>query len=115
MSKSVKLIIGILSIWPFVYILMFFGFAIYLMTIFSLPGDAQPNLAYSSIFIIHILTIIETFGLITFYIINVFRNDRVNKDMKILWAIVLFLGSMIAMPIYWYLYIWRKPKEQVIQ
>jgi cytosine/uracil/thiamine/allantoin permease len=49
-------------------------------------------------------------ALLTFYIINVFRNDRVNKDMKILWAVVLFFGNFVAMPVYWYLYIWRDPK-----
>jgi hypothetical protein len=40
--------------------------------------------------------------------VNVFRNDRVDKDKKVLWAVVLFMGNMIAMPIYWYLYIWRE-------
>jgi len=25
-----------------------------------------------------------------------------------LWANVIFLGDMIAMPIYWYLYIWKE-------
>lgn len=59
---------------------------------------------------IHLLTMIIIVALLTFYIINVFRNDRVNKDMKILWAVILFFGSFIAMPIYWYLYIWRDPK-----
>jgi hypothetical protein len=45
--------------------------------------------------------------LMVIYIVNVFKNDRVDKDKKVLWAIVLFMGSMIAMPIYWYLYIWK--------
>jgi hypothetical protein len=44
----------------------------------------------------------------------VFRNDRVNKDMKVLWAVVLFMGSFIAMPIYWYLYIWRDVPSPLI-
>jgi cytosine/uracil/thiamine/allantoin permease len=47
-------------------------------------------------------------ALMVFYIVNVFRNDRVDKDKKALWAVVLFMGNMIAMPIYWYLYIWRE-------
>jgi hypothetical protein len=39
--------------------------------------------------------------------VNVFRNDQVEKDKKVLWAVVIFMGNMIAMPIYWYLYIWK--------
>jgi hypothetical protein len=48
-------------------------------------------------------------ALTVFYIVNVFRNERVDKDKKVLWAVVLFMGNMIAMPIYWYLYIWKEP------
>jgi hypothetical protein len=46
--------------------------------------------------------------------VNVFRNERVNNDKKVLWAVVLFMGGMIAMPIYWYLYIWRDEKGPAI-
>lgn len=34
-------------------------------------------------------------GLTVFYMVNVFRNDRVEKDKKVLWAVVLFMGNMI--------------------
>jgi len=34
--------------------------------------------------------------------------DLIDKDKKVLWAVVIFMGSMIAMPIYWYLYIWKQ-------
>ncbi len=44
------------------------------------------------------------------YIVNVFRNDWVEKDKKALWAVVLFLWHMVAMPVYWHLYIWHDPK-----
>jgi hypothetical protein len=58
---------------------------------------------------LHVFTMLAGIALIVFYIVNVFRNDRVDKDKKALWAVVLFMGSMIAMPIYWYLYIWPEP------
>ena len=38
-------------------------------------------------------------ALTVFYMVNVFRNDRVDKDKKVLWAVVIFMGSIIAMPI----------------
>jgi hypothetical protein len=46
-------------------------------------------------------------GLLVFYIRHVFQNDRMQEDRKMLWAVVLFLGNALAMPIYWYLYIWK--------
>ena len=48
-------------------------------------------------------------ALTVFYIVNVFKNNRIENDKKVLWAIVLFMGNMIAMPIYWYIYIWKEP------
>ena len=52
-------------------------------------------------------------ALTIYYMVNVFRNDQVDKDKKVLWAVVLFMGNMIAMPIYWYLYIWKEPALSV--
>jgi hypothetical protein len=42
-----------------------------------------------------------------FYIIDLFRNDRVPRDKRALWGITLFSAAPIAMPIYWLHYIWR--------
>jgi len=46
------------------------------------------------------------------YIKNVFKNERISQDKKALWVVVLFLGGFVAMPIYWYLYIWKEPKQK---
>jgi len=109
MRKSTKLLIGIATLWPLLYMVLFFGFMFYM--IFPLWNGAEPDeKLFFIIFPIHMLTMIVVVALEVFYIVNVFRNDRVNKDMKVLWAIVLFMGNMIAMPIYWFLYIWREPK-----
>ena len=48
------------------------------------------------------------FGLIAIYIYDHFHNDKVDKDKKALWAVVLFFGNIIVMPVYWYLYVWRE-------
>jgi hypothetical protein len=108
MKKPLKLLLGIATLWPFAYLVLFFV-AIF-STIFFVPGSegqtgAPPLIAL--ILPLHLLTMIAIMALMVFYIVNVFRNDRVEKDKKALWAVVLFMGNMIAMPIYWYLYIWK--------
>ena len=60
---------------------------------------------------LHFLTIFEIFVLSVIYIVHVFKTDRVAQDKKALWAVVLFLGNMIAMPFYWYLFIWKEQKQ----
>ena len=110
MGKSGKILLGAATLWPIVY--MFIFFILIFATVLFRPepgegGGAPPMIAW--IFGLHILTMLLIMGLTVFYIVDVFRNNRVEKDKKALWAIVIFLGNMIGMPIYWYLYIWKDP------
>ena len=110
MQKSTKVLLGIASIWPIVYMFLFIG--LFFTAILFGPGPAepgsgiQPGLAF--IFGLHLLTMVLILALTVFYIVDIFRNDRVEKDKKALWAIVIFMGNAIAMPIYWYLYFWKE-------
>jgi hypothetical protein len=116
MKKSTKVLLGIATIWPLIYLMLFIAFMLSLFFLMSsgapAPGEtggegALPILPIL-LFSLHSLTILWVWALIAFYVVNVFKNDRVDKDKKALWAVVLFMGHMIAMPIYWYLYIWRE-------
>lgn len=111
MKKPTKILVGLASLWPFVYMILFFIF--FLSSFFFLsasPGqEFGPPVGFIVIFLLHLLTMLWIMALTIFYIVNVFRNERVDKDKKALWAVVLFMGNMIAMPIYWYLYIWKEP------
>lgn len=103
MKQGSKVLLAAATIWPFLYVLLFIGVAI--LSFFV--RDNGPGFVWAIILPLHLLTMLVIFGLTAFYIVNVFRNDRVNKDMKALWAVVIFMGSIFAMPVYWYLYIWR--------
>ena len=108
MSKTIKLLLGLVTIWPFTYLILFF---ITILSFVFLSRGAEtssgPPPLIGIIFPLHLLTMLVIMALTVFYIVNVFRNERVVKDQKVLWAVVLFLGSVMAMPIYWYLYIWK--------
>ena len=110
MKKSSKILLAAATIWPLIYMLLFMGF----MFASFLSSD-EPGALWAIIIPLHLLSMLLIMGLTVFYIVNVFRNDRVNKDMKVLWAVVLFMGSLLAMPIYWYLYIWRDAPEALQQ
>jgi len=114
MKKTGKILLGIASLWPITYMVIFFSFFIFnfLRIMSGSTTGNHGNLPSWTIliFILHMVTMLWIFVLLVIYIIDVFKNDKVDKDKKALWAIVLFFGNMIAMPIYWYLYIWREPK-----
>jgi hypothetical protein len=102
-SRIGKIFLGLLTILPIAYMFYFFSFA------FSNFG-AQPQIfdeqQFNMIFKLHIGAMVLTFGLLIFYIVHLFRTEIVANDKKALWAVVLFFGNMIAMIVYWFLYIW---------
>ena len=113
LGKPAKIIVGLLTLWPLLYIFVFFAFMFTM--VFTIPhqttGQGVPA-PFVVIFALHLFTIFFMFGLVAFYIYYLFKTDRVPQDKKALWAVVLFLGNMIAMPVFWYLYIWREPEAQ---
>jgi hypothetical protein len=46
------------------------------------------------------------------YVVYLFKTDRVPVEQKALWATVIILGHMLAMPVFWYLHVWREPKKK---
>jgi glucan phosphoethanolaminetransferase (alkaline phosphatase superfamily) len=112
MQKPTKVLLAVATLWPIVYMFIFIAF--FFSAFFWGPGSAETGTgtgmppAMALFFLVHLLTMLFVLALTVFYIVNIFRNDRVEKDKKARWAIVIFMGSAIAMPIYWYLYIWKE-------
>ncbi|MHC4568070.1 MAG: hypothetical protein ACYTE3_20200 [Planctomycetota bacterium] len=112
MSRGKAITLGIFTAWPFVYVVLFMCmmFGMVMPGLWGgRPWGAPP--AFGIIFPLHLLTMFEIPALLVIYIVYLFRTSRVAQDKKVLWAVVLFLGHMIAMPVFWYLYIWKEPKE----
>lgn len=112
MSKPLKLLVGVLSIWPILYILLLFALVASSFVWMSRTDAAQtgpsagPPAVFAVLFAGHLATILVILGLFAFYIVYLFKTDRVPPEKKGLWAAMLFLGTMIAMPVFFYLYVW---------
>jgi len=98
------------SLWPIVYMILFMGvmFSQVLMMDFGnqAPLGHLPTMI-NIIFPLHFLTMIWIFVLVAIYIKHIFKTGVVPQEKKALWAVVIFMGNMVAMPVYWYLYIWK--------
>ena len=114
MSRGKAIALGVFTAWPLVYVIVFVAI---MFTDFVAdfsgwgPGTDRP-LMFRIIFPLHLLTMLELWGLLLIYILYLFRTDRVARDKKALWAVVLLLGNMVAMPVFWHLYIWRRPDRE---
>ena len=117
MTRSNKILLGIATIWQPVYIFLFIAF-IFSMMAFS-AGQPDPSFGpffgagFFVIFIVHFLTIMLGLGLTIYYIIHAIKNDSLESNMKAMWAVLFFIGGIIAEPIYWYLHIWKASEEPV--
>ena len=115
MKKTTKILLAIASVLPFLYIIFFFVFMLSAFPLGRFDSRADMD-TFENIFRVilplHILAMLLITGLTIFYMVNVFRNDRVHKDKKALWAVVLFLGNVIAFPVYWYYYIWPEGDDK---
>jgi lipopolysaccharide export LptBFGC system permease protein LptF len=72
----------------------------------SKPGTFF-TVGFVGLFAAHLFTILLTIVLMPLYIILAVKNDYIDQTMKIMWAVLICMVGMFAMPVYWYLYIWR--------
>jgi hypothetical protein len=110
MTKSRALALAGVTLWPIIYMFLFMG-VISSQVLFmdaTTPSPGEIPIMMKIIFPLHFFTMIWIFVLIAIYIRHIFKTNAVIQDKKALWAVVIFLGNIIAMPIYWYLYIWKK-------
>src|SRR2546425_12275989 len=110
LNRPVALVVAILTLAPWAYFVFFLA---HFMSRFpTMPSPTAPAeqffQEFETIFRIQMLVMALVLALMAFYIVHLFRTDRVPADKKALWAVVLFLGNLLAMPVYWYLYMWPK-------
>ena len=110
LSRTKKILLGIASVWPVVYIFLFIAFIFGMVALSGMGGgDLGPAFGggFMVLMVVHMLTIFGSLALTVFYIIHAVKNPRLDSNMRVIWIVLFFFGGMIAEPIYWYLQIWR--------
>lgn len=100
MRTVAKLLLGITTTLPLLYILYFM----------SMFGDLGGSMEF--MFSLHsatmALSLLLTMGLVTHAL-----SSKVEEGKnKLMWALLLMMGNMLFFPIYFYLRIWRQPTSE---
>ncbi len=106
-----KVALGLLTLWPLVYSLFFVVafLALFLSTDFAIGS----TLVSRRMIIVHLGTILLSFALIAIYLVHLFRSGDANQNTRLIWVVLFLTGfGFLAMPIYWYLYIWRGTSQE---
>lgn len=98
MSKSTKILVGLLTVIPYLFLgLMFISFL-------SFPQKLLANEVQT---ILQVSTFLWVGSLLTFYLRHLTHYKILDREKRMLWGVVLVLGNVFMMPIYWYKYIWH--------
>ena len=112
-SKPTAYFVGALTVWPPIYFVLFISFMFFsFASMMRQAGQAPSFDLFRLIFPLHLLTMLLMFCLTAVYVVHAFRNDELSADKRMLWIVVLFMGNMLAFPIYWWFYLRpSRPKD----
>jgi len=119
LSKTLKIVIGAATAWLAVYPLLFFvvwlSFPLSMMLSQRYPRMVGvPAAGFMAIFPLHCLTIVLMMTLSAFYLIHIIKNNAANDVIRVILGVGCFYMPFIAMPIYYYLFIWSDPPPESV-
>ncbi len=121
-NKTVKILVGLGTLWFSIYPFLFFAVWLSMFTGMGVSFDApvqEPSalmFPFFAIFPLHCFTMLLQFVLMAFYLIHVIKNTKASETVRIILGLGCFFMPFIAMPIYYYIYIWLEtPPAWAIQ
>lgn len=104
-SKPMAMLILAATLVPSLY-LAYFVLCI-VVTAATQSPTAAPWPPDDWLTVLHLLSIVWTWGLIGIYVLFALRSDAVPKHQRTLWIVGIVLANLLAMPVFWYMFIWR--------
>ena len=120
LSKPVKILVGIGTFWYTLYllltligILILFGIVfVSLMqggeAIFKLRALLTQILSLEIMLPIHFCSLFLEVGLLIFYLVHTIKNTKASDSIRIVLGLGHLFLPFVAMPMYYYLYIWHE-------
>jgi hypothetical protein len=118
-NKTIKIWLGFLSAW--VVIAPFLGVAAWFVFMFSIIGLSESQVAPENLlipavflpfFLLMMCTSFLQMGLSAFYLTHIILNKTGNDVLRVVLGILVFFFPYIAMPIYFFVYLWPEKPPQ---
>src|SRR3954471_24278006 len=97
-------IVGLATLWPPAYFLLF-------VAVVGAPAiagggavDGRLLISDEVLFALQIATTLVIAGLLGLCLHHVHRSPELRPRRRMAWVVMLFVGSAVAMPVYWWLY-----------
>lgn len=105
MPRWAAMIIGAITALPVAYAVVFIAHVLSLQ-----PGVQPPPFPLGGGLDWHLAAMVLSTALLLFYSVATFTLRSVPKGKRGLWVLAFLVGSVVAFPLFWYLYIW--PRNQ---
>lgn len=121
MSKSSKIITGILSFLPLAaFVAYFIFFFTFIFSTFShiatTQGQNPPDESFLNNFmaIFGIMAVLIVFSMIAliYFIVHAANNKKMDNNERIVWILIIIFVGMLGFPVYWYMKIWKEEEEK---
>ncbi len=102
--KIRRIALGVVSLLPAVYCIVFIAVAYSALVLDRTPGPMAARVLIG----IHLTCIVLLLGLVCFYVWHAWRNQALSAEERRCWIIALCLLNAFSIPVYWYKYIFRR-------
>lgn len=116
MSNSSKIILGIITLLPFIfmgaYLVWFMSFFVQMSNNAGMHDpDAMPRQVFGNMiwmFLFLGMAMLISIGLMIYYVVHAVNNKKIDSNERLVWILVFIFANMIGYPIYWYMRIWKE-------
>ena len=94
------------TLWLPVYAVLFVG-SVLAIVLSGSPGP-EPGGWFAGIFVVHLLSIGVSIGLLVVYLLDVLKNDELasgNPNDRVIWLVLVVLTGFIGQIIYWWMHL----------
>ena len=102
--------LGVITALPIAYAAVFIAHVLSLQ-----PRVQPPPFPLGNGIDWHVVAMVLTTVLFVFYVVATFTLQAVPRNKRTLWVLALFIGSILAFPFFWYLYVWRRIEQNDAQ
>lgn len=108
LPRILKVALGLLTAVPAVYVFLF-GMLIARMVLWAATGDPRAKtmpVPMTDLMWVHLAVMVLLVGLEIFYLLYLFRTDRVPPDERAKWAVALLVVNVAALPLFFFFHVW---------
>jgi hypothetical protein len=75
-------------------------------------NTSQPQLpvvlpiGFVALFVVHMFSVMLILALLPIYVVLAVKREQFDQTTRIVWIILICMMGNLAMPVYWYLYVW---------